>query len=91
MRIPGFTGATGGETSDSEALIPSGLGDETVGVCAVSSFGSLPLMVDVEEDRVKVLVKGARWVSFNSVDKKEIFGEFPRHLFSFGGLNDGEV
>lgn len=53
-------------------LIPSGLGDETVGVCAVSSFGSLPLMVDVEEDRVKVLVKGARWVSFNSVDKKEI-------------------
>ena len=53
-------------------LIPSELADERVGgwgatgVCD-SSTESLPLIVDVEEERVKVCVKGARWVSFNSV------------------------
>lgn len=50
-------------------LIPSELGVATVGVCAVSSFESPaaaageappPLIVDVEEDRVKGWVKGAR-------------------------------
>jgi hypothetical protein len=63
-----LTGATGGETSDSEALIPLVLAVETLGdwevTGVVSSLGS-PLMVDVDDDRVKVWVKGARWVSFN--------------------------
>lgn len=44
---------------------------EIVGVGACETTGvSSPdsaLMVDVDEDRVKVCVKGARWVSFNSI------------------------
>jgi hypothetical protein len=52
------------------------LGDwEVTGV--VSSLGS-PLMVDVDDDRVKVWVKGARWVSFNSAwgEKRQLSTDF---------------
>jgi hypothetical protein len=43
-----------------------------VGVCEATGVSSpdSPLMVDVDEDRVKVCVKGARWVSFNSIGVK---------------------
>jgi hypothetical protein len=67
--MPGWTAATGGETSDSEAVIPFDALVEIlgVGVCEATGVSSpdSPLMVDVEEDRVNVCVKGARCVSFN--------------------------
>lgn len=55
-------------------LIPSELVDGRVGGwgatgVGASSAASPPLIVDVEEERVKVCVKGARWVSFNSISR----------------------
>lgn len=97
MRIPGFTGFTGGETRHSEAAIPRGISDrkpdslddrksipmpfdEAVGVeamlggCEATGVSApspvpfeSPLMVDVEEDRPKEFVKGARCVSLSSI------------------------
>lgn len=66
MRIPGFTGATGGETRASEAEMPSDGGVSTLGEWEIGGASSLdsPLIVEVEEDR-KDWVRGARWVSFN--------------------------
>jgi hypothetical protein len=42
--------------------------DEILGVCETTGVSSpdSPLMVDVEDERVKVFVRGARCVSFNS-------------------------
>jgi hypothetical protein len=69
IRIPGFTGATGGETRDSEAAIPftDGVAEgglEDTGVGASSPFESA-LIVEVDDDRPNEEVKGARCVSFN--------------------------
>ena len=51
-------------------LIPSALLPGVLGGCDATGVGasadSPPLMVDVEEEREKVEVKGARCVSFNS-------------------------
>lgn len=66
--MPGLTGATGGETSDSEAAIPLlEVSDDSLGVCDVAGVSSpdSPLIVDVEEERVKLCVKGARCVSLS--------------------------
>lgn len=49
-------------------LIPLEFVDEILGVCETTGVSSpdSPLMVDVEDERVKVFVRGARCVSFNS-------------------------
>jgi hypothetical protein len=48
-------------------LIPLEFVDEILGVCETTGVSSpdSPLMVDVEDERVKVFVRGARCVSFN--------------------------
>lgn len=100
MSIPGFTGATGGETRDSEAAVDQetrqldttsrqtslkseyyppmpfveGVADgETLGAWVATGVSSLPtppfespLIVEVEGDRPKPWVRGARCVSFSS-------------------------
>lgn len=50
-------------------LIPLVFVVEMLGVCETTGVSSpeSPLMVDVEEDRVNVWVKGAKCVSFSSV------------------------
>ena len=81
MRIPGLAGATGGEIMVSEAAMPwtsapllgagVGCGGVEVGAVAVTVAlgdlaGSSEVMVDWEEEREKVLARGARWVSLSS-------------------------
>jgi hypothetical protein len=86
IKIPGFAGATGGDTIASEATMPcvsglplivvgvacdvGGVCDPDVVVVLVLVVGDLEsasgVMVDWEEDREKVLARGARWVSLSS-------------------------
>lgn len=57
------------EENSNNILIPLEFVVEILGVCETTGVSSpeSPLMVDVEEDRVNVWVKGAKCVSFNSV------------------------
>lgn len=52
-----------------------------------ASSAASPLIVEVEEDRAKVWVKGARWVSFNSRlgNDSSAFAPQPRHEGSYQG------
>jgi hypothetical protein len=54
-------------------LIPLEFVDEILGVCETTGVSSpdSPLMVDVEDERVKVFVRGARCVSFNSAVEEQ--------------------
>lgn len=66
----------------SNILIPL-LGDTLLGDWVATGVGASsaasPLIVEVEEDRAKVWVKGARWVSFNSeLDDSSAFVPQPR-------------
>jgi hypothetical protein len=47
--------------------------EEILGVCETTGVSSpdSPLMVDVEDERVKVFVRGARCVSFNSAIEEQ--------------------
>lgn len=71
IKIPGLVGAAGGETSASDAAIPLlepvlvlALAELVVGVGS-SGAGESGLMVDVEEDLPKPLVRGAKCVSLS--------------------------
>lgn len=76
MRIPGFAGATGGETICSEAMIPCMsvpllgvvLWDNEVDVVEVEAdfTEASGVIVEVEEEREKVLASGPRCVSLSS-------------------------
>lgn len=61
------------ELSKANVLIPSALLAGVLGGCDATGVGasvdSPPLMVDVEEEREKVEVKGARCISFTSGSK----------------------
>ena len=77
--MPDLAGATGGETMDSEAAMPCeseplaevgvGAGEVciVVGDLEVSDSGT---MVDWDEEREKVLARGARCVSLSSRERE---------------------
>jgi hypothetical protein len=77
IKIPDLAGATGGDTIASEAAMPCMsapllllVGAGTGGVLSPDAVGedlSSAVMVDCEEEREKVLARGARCVSLSSV------------------------
>jgi len=99
IKIPGLTGPAGGEINASEAAIfcasealldgarvDCDNGVEVPGVVGPDDdlTGASGVMVDCEEEREKVLARGARCVSFNSVQHQVSYCSW--YLRSLAGI-----
>ena len=59
---------------------------------AVGDFaGASGVMVDWEDEREKVLARGARWVSLSSEQDGQFYARCSSACFTLGGSNDGTL